>query len=71
MREIRSKLDTYYRQELERLRSLAAEFARAHPAAAAPPQGPLAGPEAERLLEGVAFLTGLIREKLDDEFPEF
>jgi type VI secretion system protein ImpG len=24
----------------------------------------------ERLLEGVAFLTGLLREKLDDEFPE-
>ena len=71
MREIRSKLDTYYGQELERLRSLAAEFARTHPASAAPLQGPLAGPETERLLEGVAFLTGLIREKLDDEFPEF
>jgi type VI secretion system protein ImpG len=71
MREIRSKLDTYYGQELERLRSLAAEFARTHPASAAPLQGPLADPETERLLEGVAFLTGLIREKCDDEFPEF
>ncbi len=71
MREIRSKLDTYYRQELDHLRSLAAEFARAHPASAPLLQGPPAGPDAERLLQGVAFLTGLIRQKLDDEFPEF
>ena len=41
------------------------------PGCGAPLQGPLAGPETERLLEGVAFLTGLIHEKLEDEFPEF
>ena len=28
-------------------------------------------PDVERLLEGVAFLTGMARQKLDDEFPEF
>jgi type VI secretion system protein ImpG len=33
--------------------------------------GPSADPDVERLLEGVAFLTGLTRQKLDDEFPEF
>src|SRR5690348_15780896 len=27
-------------------------------------------PDVERLLEGVAFLTGRIRQKLDDELPE-
>src|ERR1700722_5417944 len=27
-------------------------------------------PDVERLLEGVAFLTGRIRQKLDDEIPE-
>jgi type VI secretion system protein ImpG len=31
---------------------------------------PSSDPDVERLLEGVAFLTGSIREKLDDEFPE-
>ena len=70
MREIETTFAKYYEQELERLRSLAAEFARAHPAAAPLLGGPLAGPDTERLLEGVAFLTGLIHQKLDDEFPE-
>ena len=32
--------------------------------------GPASDPDVERLLEGVAFLTGLLRQKLDDEFPE-
>ncbi len=71
MREIENRLTKYYEQELEHLRSLATEFAHAHPAAAPLLAGPLAGPETERLLEGVAFLTGLIHQKLEDEFPEF
>ena len=71
MREIVNKPDAYYRQELERLRSLAAEFARSHHESGRLLQGPLASPDPERLLEGVAFLTGLIRQKLDGEFPEF
>ncbi len=32
--------------------------------------GPSTDPDVERLLEGVAFLTALLRLKLDDEFPE-
>ena len=32
--------------------------------------GPSSDPDVERLLEGVAFLTALLRQKLDDEFPE-
>jgi type VI secretion system protein ImpG len=60
----------YYQQELAALRELGAEFSRAHPALAPMLSGPLADPDVERLLEGVAFLTGLLRQKLDDEFPE-
>ncbi|WP_027212209.1 type VI secretion system baseplate subunit TssF [Burkholderia sp. WSM2232] len=64
--------NAYYEQELASLRTLAAEFATRNPAIA-----PLLGsgvapdPDVERLLEGVAFLTGLMRQRLDDEFPEF
>ena len=65
-------LNRYYEQELGHLRNLAAEFAASNPALA-----PLLGvesasdPDVERLLEGVAFMTGLIRHRLDDDFPEF
>ncbi len=63
-------LNRYYLQELAALRDLGKEFAEAHPAIASMLSGPTADPDVERLLEGVAFLTGLIREKLDDDFPE-
>jgi len=65
-------LNRYYEQELGNLRRLGAEFARSNPALA-----PLLGadrasdPDVERVLEGVAFLTGLIRHRLEDDFPEF
>jgi len=60
----------YYQAELANLRTLAGEFARAHPALAPMLAEPSADPDVERLLEGVAFLTGMVREKLDDDFPE-
>lgn len=66
-----STFNGYYEQELLNLRQLSKEFARRNPALA-----PLLGtdtasdPDVERLLEGVAFLTGLVRQRLDDEFPE-
>jgi len=65
-------LNSHYQNELNQLRRLADEFARRNPALA-----PLLGvdsandPDVERLLEGVAFLTGMVRQRLDDEFPEF
>src|SRR5476649_640845 len=65
-------LNRHYQSELNHLRRLADEFARGNPALA-----PLLGvdsatdPDVERLLEGVAFLTGMVRQRLDDEFPEF
>ncbi|TDV28735.1 type VI secretion system protein ImpG [Paraburkholderia caballeronis] len=61
----------YYEDELNKLKGLAVEFAQHNPALAPMLSGTSADPDVERLLEGVAFLTGLTRQKLDDEFPEF
>ncbi|MCJ8315119.1 MAG: type VI secretion system baseplate subunit TssF, partial [Saccharospirillaceae bacterium] len=60
-----------YQKELNNLRELAVEFADKHPALAPQLSGPSPDPDVERILEGVAFLTGNIRQKLDDDFPEF
>ncbi|MFC1889889.1 type VI secretion system baseplate subunit TssF [Thermodesulfobacteriota bacterium] len=64
----------YYQDELNYLRELGREFAKAHPASAhlLSEEGAEAGtdPDVERLLEGFAFLTGRVRQKLDDELPE-
>jgi len=60
----------YFQQELANLKELGGEFAKAHPALAPMLSGSSADPDVERLLEGVAFLTALLRQKLDDEFPE-
>ncbi len=60
----------YYQQELQNLRELAREFSKVHPAIAPMLSGASSDPDVERLLEGVAFLTGLLQQKLDDEFPE-
>lgn len=60
----------YYQDELTYLRELGRQFAREYPALA-PVLGQVgADPDVERLLEGVAFLTGRVRQKLDDELPE-
>jgi type VI secretion system protein ImpG len=63
-------ISSYYQRELSHLKELAVEFAKANPALAPLLSGPSTDPDVERLLEGTAFLTGLIREKIDDEFPE-
>lgn len=60
----------YYQDELAYLRDMGKEFSAAYPALA-PLLGEKGGdPDVERLLEGFAFLTARIREKLDDELPE-
>ncbi len=64
-------IDQDFTQELGRLRALAAEFAGEHPALAPMLLGQGADPDVERLFEGVAFLTALLRQRLDDSFPEF
>jgi type VI secretion system protein ImpG len=60
----------YYQDELTYLRELGREFASAYPAIAPLLAERGGDPDVERLLEGVAFLTGKIRQKLDDELPE-
>lgn len=64
-------IEAYYQRELSRLRDLAAEFSKAHPALAPLLSGQSADPDVERILEGTAFLSGLVYERLDDDFPEF
>ncbi|MDR0826967.1 MAG: type VI secretion system baseplate subunit TssF [Desulfovibrio sp.] len=59
---------SYYQRELEHLRVLAAEFSRAHPAIAPLLSGPSSDPDVERLLEGAAFLTGQLTQKLDESY---
>jgi type VI secretion system protein ImpG len=63
-------LNQYFQQEISYLKELGAEFSESHPAVAPMLSGPSSDPDVERLLEGVAFLTALLRQKLDDEFPE-
>lgn len=60
----------YYQDQLQQLRALSVDFSRANPALAPMLAEPSSDPDVERLLEGVAFLNGLTRQKLDDEFPE-
>jgi type VI secretion system protein ImpG len=64
-------MNRYFQNELDNLREQATAFARAYPTLA--PQLATAGadPDVERILEGVAFLTAQIRQKIDDDFPEF
>lgn len=61
---------TFYSAELRRLRHYSQEFARDNPALAPLLGTPSVDPDIERLLEGVAFLNGHTRQKLNDEFPE-
>ncbi|MFG1175229.1 type VI secretion system baseplate subunit TssF [Erwiniaceae bacterium CAU 1747] len=62
--------EKYYRDELDYLRQLGRDAAieRPHLAAFLSEQG--TDPDVERLLEGFAVLTGNLREKIDDQFPE-
>ncbi|MDH5228715.1 MAG: type VI secretion system baseplate subunit TssF [Gammaproteobacteria bacterium] len=64
------EFNKYYQDELTYLREMGIEFARYYPKLA-----PFLGeggndPDVERLLEGFAFLSGRLRQKLDDELPE-
>jgi type VI secretion system protein ImpG len=61
----------HYQDELSFLRELGQEFARTYPEAAPFLAEAGSDPDVERLLEGFAFLAGRIRQKLEDEIPEF
>ena len=60
----------YFQDELSHLRTLGKEFGEEFPALAPMLAESGTDPEVERLLEGFAFLTAKLREKLDDHFPE-
>ncbi len=60
----------YYRQELDYLRQYAKLLARENPQLASFLAHKEADPDIERLMEGFAFLSGRLREKIEDEFPE-
>jgi type VI secretion system protein ImpG len=66
-------IEDYYNDELRYLDEAGREFAEAHPLRAKYlnlNQRDDRDPYVERLFEGFAFLTGRIRQKLDDELPE-
>lgn len=63
----------YYNRELAYLRRQGAEFAEAYPKVAGRlriSEEAVEDPHVSRLLEGVAFLTAQIRQRLDANFPE-
>ncbi len=60
----------YYQDELTYLRQLGREFADAYPQAGHMLSEVGTDPDVERLLEGFAFLTGRVRQRLDSELPE-
>ncbi len=63
-------LKDYYQEQLDMLKELAGEFSKKHPAIAPMLSGQSKDPDVERLIEGMAFLTGMLNARLDDSFPE-
>ncbi len=64
-------MNKYYQNELEKLREQAVEFSQAFPTIAPQLARASTDPDVERILEGVAYLSAQIRQKIDDDFPEF
>lgn len=64
-------MNKYFLNELDSLKEIAQEFSHANPTLAPLLSQPSSDPDVERILEGVAFLTAGIRQKIDDDFPEF
>jgi type VI secretion system protein ImpG len=60
----------YYQDELTYLRQLGREFADAYPQVGHMLAETGTDPDVERLLEGFAFLSGRVRQRLDSELPE-
>lgn len=65
-----NSFNRYYLDELVSLRELGREYSRNNPSLAPFFDTPRRDPDVERILEGVAFLCGRLRQKLDDELPE-
>ncbi|PRP91512.1 hypothetical protein ENSA5_54860 [Enhygromyxa salina] len=60
----------FYQSELTYLREMGREFAASHPTSAGLLSERSDDPDVERLLEGFAFLSARIRERVDDAVPE-
>ena len=63
----------YYNDELDQLRGKAQRFAERHPKIAGRLRmspNTVDDPHVERLLQGVAFATARVRQRIDDHFPE-
>ena len=63
-------INEYYERELVRLKTYSRDFSKAYPSIAPMLGQPSSDPDVERLLEGVAYLTAIVHQRLDDEFPE-
>ncbi|WP_221795112.1 type VI secretion system baseplate subunit TssF [Oceanobacter mangrovi] len=63
-------LTDYYKQEIRRLRKIAADYTRSNPELSRALSGDSADPDVSRVLEGVAFLSANIRQELDQQFPK-
>ena len=62
--------EKYFRNELTYLKAQGKDFAETHPQLSRFLSGRIMDPDVERLLEGFAFLTSRLQEKVEDEFPE-
>jgi len=60
----------YFIQEKENLNQIGAAFSTVNPTLSQYLKYASGDPDVERLLEGVAFLSAMLRQKLDDDFPE-
>lgn len=62
-----AKIDRHYQDELNRLHEMATEYAALNPSQAGYLAGTSTDPDAERILEGVAFLTAGLRAELEKD----
>ncbi len=62
-----AKIDQHYQDELFRLQTIAAEYAKANPSQAGNLVGSGTDPDVERILEGVAFLTAGLKAELEQD----
>ncbi len=62
--------ETYFREELAFLKEQGAAFTEVHPQLSRFLKSRTTDPDVERLLEGFAFLTSRLRQKVEDDFPE-
>ncbi len=63
-------MSSLFQDELNYLREVGKEFAKLNPKLSKYLSESSSDPDVERLLEGFAFLTSKVREKIEDELPE-